>query len=547
MHCNLTTIVILAVAWLAIVANGHLFSSMAKLEPLLKTEEELLDSVQEYVRLEKQQLFRMERLVEEIKQERINPSSARSNGDSPTPTGGNFIDLGNPIQSYLLLRRLRHQWHEVKGYAADLTNQMHYLETFRRLWNSDGTFPFKEDLTGSVRALLRLQEIYRLKTSDLADGRLLGQQKSAPLLASDCFDIGREAWIHNEHFYDLPVVVEWMMEALRKEKQTDESSETNVTREKAEKLLTLSEGDETANVQNMRNAMNIVYQLVTQDSKNETPAPNLHRTLTERVASTIDLENITTETRYFALCRGDESVLSKPKNPRLLVCRYNHHNRPGLRIRPAKEEVLASEPPVVYYHDMLTDHEINLIKERARPLMERSMIGTTDGESTVNNEIRVSNIAWLLEVFDKADELGKILPRVEDCSNLKTGYNASEPLQVANYGLGGHYHPHFDDYTEGVSEGHEGMGKRIATVLYYLSDVEAGGATVFINAGIRVPPVKGSAVIWYNYLKNGEIDRQALHAGCPVLMGYKWASNLWIREHAQVFRRKCGLTQDDIY
>ncbi|XP_072034347.1 prolyl 4-hydroxylase subunit alpha-2-like [Amphiura filiformis] len=197
---------------------------------------------------------------------------------------------------------------------------------------------------------------------------------------------------------------------------------------------------------------------------------------------------------------------------------------------------------------MVTDHEINLIKERALPLMRPSKIGSTSGgETTVNNEIRVSNIAWLWEVFDKADELGKILPRVEDCSNLKTGHDASEALQVANYGLGGHYHPHLDDQTEGVQEGHQGMGKRIATVLYYLSDVEAGGATVFINAGIRVPPVKGSAVIWYNYLKNGELDRQTLHAGCPVLMGYKWASNLWIREHAQVFRRKCGLTQDDIY
>ncbi|XP_072013462.1 prolyl 4-hydroxylase subunit alpha-1-like [Amphiura filiformis] len=531
------TIVILAVAWLGIVINGHLFTSMAKLEPLVKTEEELLDSVQEYLRLENQRLFKMKRLFESIKQERINPSSS---GVSTAPSGGDSVDLGNPIQSYLLLRRLRRQWHEVKGYTADTTNQMNYLETFRRLWNSDGTFPFNEDLTGSVRALLRLQEIYLLKTSDLAEGRLLGQQKSAPLLASDCFDIGLDAWTNDEHFYPSRVVAEWMLEALRKVKHDDESSEHNILRVKAEELLTTTPEEETTSMNNIMDAINITYQLLTKDSAYESSPPNLKR-------SSIEGENIT---EYAGLCRGDESFYSKPKNPRLLVCRYNHYNRPGLRIRPAKEEILATDPPVVYYHDMLTDREINLIKERALPIMEMSTVGIDHvaGEiSRVDNESRVSNIAWLWGIFDKADELGKILPRVEDCSNLNTGYHTNEALQVANYGLGGHYKPHYDDYEEGVVEGLVGMGKRIATVLFYMSDVEAGGATVFINAGLRVPPVKGSAVLWHNYLKNGDRDLSTFHAGCPVLMGSKWACNLWIREHGQVFRRKCGLTQDDIY
>ena len=27
---------------------------------------------------------------------------------------------------------------------------------------------------------------------------------------------------------------------------------------------------------------------------------------------------------------------------------------------------------------------------------------------------------------------------------------------------------------------------------------------------------------WYNLKKSGETDSRTLHAGCPVLVGYKW-------------------------
>ncbi len=33
---------------------------------------------------------------------------------------------------------------------------------------------------------------------------------------------------------------------------------------------------------------------------------------------------------------------------------------------------------------------------------------------------------------------------------------------------------------------------------------------------------QGSAVFWYNLHKNGELDLNVYHAGCPVLVGNKW-------------------------
>jgi len=55
-----------------------------------------------------------------------------------------------------------------------------------------------------------------------------------------------------------------------------------------------------------------------------------------------------------------------------------------------------------------------------------------------------------------------------------------------------------------------------------MSDVDAGGYTVFTEIGLKVPPVKGGAAFWWNLKKNGSGDFNTRHAGCPVLAGSKW-------------------------
>ena len=45
-----------------------------------------------------------------------------------------------------------------------------------------------------------------------------------------------------------------------------------------------------------------------------------------------------------------------------------------------------------------------------------------------------------------------------------------ESLQIANYGIGGHYEPHFDHARETEDKFSDlGMGNRIATLLVYVS------------------------------------------------------------------------------
>lgn len=45
---------------------------------------------------------------------------------------------------------------------------------------------------------------------------------------------------------------------------------------------------------------------------------------------------------------------------------------------------------------------------------------------------------------------------------------------------------------------------------------------------LAVRPKKATAVLFYNQDPDGNMDKAAIHAGCPVLRGTKWAANLWV-------------------
>ena len=46
--------------------------------------------------------------------------------------------------------------------------------------------------------------------------------------------------------------------------------------------------------------------------------------------------------------------------------------------------------------------------------------------------------------------------------------------------------------------------------------------------GFKVAPKKGTAVLFYNLLEDGNGDDLALHAALPVHHGEKWLANFWV-------------------
>jgi prolyl 4-hydroxylase len=88
-----------------------------------------------------------------------------------------------------------------------------------------------------------------------------------------------------------------------------------------------------------------------------------------------------------------------------------------------------------------------------------------------------------------------------------------------------------------------GKVNRMATVLWYLSDVEGGGETIFpqfggrpsprrmdqCEVGLKVKPKKGKVIMFYSLTPDGRGDQNSLHGSCPVEgSSVKWAANKWV-------------------
>lgn len=136
-------------------------------------------------------------------------------------------------------------------------------------------------------------------------------------------------------------------------------------------------------------------------------------------------------------CRGElkpnEEVLSK------LSCSYVENDVAFLKIAPLKQEQISLDPYIVVYHDVAYDSEIEVLKRMAKPRFKRA---TVQNHKTGELEVahyRISKSAWLKD--EEHEVVATIVQRVKDMTGLTM--DTAEELQVVNYGIGGHYEPHY--------------------------------------------------------------------------------------------------------
>ncbi len=56
-----------------------------------------------------------------------------------------------------------------------------------------------------------------------------------------------------------------------------------------------------------------------------------------------------------------------------------------------------------------------------------------------------------------------------------------------------------------------------------------------------VHPEKGAAAFWMDLTSDQTIESEAVHAGCPVLVGSKWILNKWVYAFDQWKKYPCLL------
>uniref|UniRef100_A0A9J8D963 Prolyl 4-hydroxylase, alpha polypeptide I a n=2 Tax=Cyprinus carpio TaxID=7962 RepID=A0A9J8D963_CYPCA len=487
-------------------AHSDVFTSIGHMTDLLFTEKDLVTSLKDYIRAE-------ERKLEQVKQwaKKLDALTATATQD---PEGF----LGHPVNAFKLMKRLNTEWGEVEdlvlkdmsdGFISNLTIQRQY-------------FPNDEDQTGAAKALLRLQDTYQLDTQTISSGDLPGVTTSSPfkstLKVDDCFELGKIAYSDADYYHTEL----WMAQAL---KQLDEGEETSVDVVSVLDYLSYS-----------------VYQ-----------QGELERALehTKRLLSVG--EYFPEKRKYQQLCRG-QGVRMTPRRQSRLFCRYYNNNRhPFYMIGPVKQEDEWDRPRIIRYHDIITEKEMEKVKELAKPRLHRATISNpvtgvletaqyriSKRRATVHDpqtgklttaQYRVSKSAWL--VAHEHPVVDRINQRIEDITGLDV--KTAEELQVANYGVGGQYEPHFDFGRKDEPDAFKalGTGNRIATWLFYMSDVTAGGATVFPEVGATVKPMKVLTICLMSFS-----FVLSLFA-CPLV------SNKWIHERGQEFRRPCGLKETD--
>uniref|UniRef100_A0A383V9R5 Fe2OG dioxygenase domain-containing protein n=1 Tax=Tetradesmus obliquus TaxID=3088 RepID=A0A383V9R5_TETOB len=199
-------------------------------------------------------------------------------------------------------------------------------------------------------------------------------------------------------------------------------------------------------------------------------------------------------------------------------------------------EEISVKPHVFLHHNFLSTEEADHLIGLAEPYLAKPHTNSTDSNPPSG--------AWVQRGQDKM--VARIEERIADW--MGAPIENGEPMHVLRYQQGEQYKEHFDYFNEIDSANVANGGQRVATVLLYLSDVDAGGETVFplsvhrqaveeakqhsdcAKGGVAVKPRKGDAVLFFSVLPDVKtMDKLSLHAGCPVLQGEKWVATKWLR------------------
>ncbi|PNH11495.1 Prolyl 4-hydroxylase subunit alpha-1 [Tetrabaena socialis] len=232
-------------------------------------------------------------------------------------------------------------------------------------------------------------------------------------------------------------------------------------------------------------------------------------------------------------------------NPLPLAPPFQHHEANAQFEEDATPwvEQVGLHPRSYVFHNFLTMAERAHLVRLAAPKLKRSLVVGSKGEGVVDS-IRTSYGMFVRRLADPVVE--RIEKRIALWTHLPIEHQ--EDIQILRYQQGQTYGAHYDS---GGSSDHIGPKWRLATFLMYLSDVEEGGETAFpmgsvwadptipdrvgkvsdcAKGHVAAKPKAGDAVLFYSFYPNNTMDPAAMHTGCPIIKGVKWAAPVWMHD-----------------
>jgi len=506
--------------------NCEIFTSTAHLETFIHTKFELMKRLFDYV-------DHSERKLKDLKR------FSGSNSNTQSVNGDREVNVSVAARAVQLLgyysqarrRQAILDWFSDKQHKQ--RKLIGYIEEIRN------SLPSSEDVTGAATAILRLQQTYKMDARSFIELNSIHSGRPIDLSLEEVYHIGRIAFTEGK----VALTKQWMLLAL--EKSENETQQSDVGRDFPNYYVDIRDHLAYANFKLGLYSESLKYtkEILQWDKNNEDAKFNL-AILNRKLESgqfkeynpESEQEEYYLQQKYEALCRdalNRSNFISRAFESRYRCGFFNKH--PLLVLRPVKYEVISLAPEIYLYYEMVSKLEARILKRLAFPYLERANVSESNKLTTTS--YRISKSCWLPDNEHQVVE--KLSRKIEAITGLNT--ETSEDLQIANYGIGGHYEPHYDwsqNFERSVMKTF-GQGNRIATALLYLNDVTSGGATVFPEAEKTILPASGTMAFWYNLHMNGTGDTKTIHAACPVVIGTKWVATKWFHERGQEFRRPC--------
>ncbi|XP_077206551.1 prolyl 4-hydroxylase subunit alpha-1 isoform X4 [Paroedura picta] len=429
-------LIVLGVLLPSSYAHTDFFTSIGHMTDLIHTEKDLVTSLKDYIKAEESKLEQIKKWAEKL--DKLTDTATKD------PEGF----LGHPVNAFKLMKRLNTEWSELEnlilkdmsdGFISNMTIQRQY-------------FPNDEDQTGAAKALLRLQDTYKLDTDTLSRGNLPGVKHKTFLTAEDCFELGKIAYTESDYYHTEL----WMQQAL---KQLDDGEVSSIDKVSVldylsyavyqqgdlDKAMTLTKRLLELDPEHQRANGNMKYfeYIITKEkegnkSDGKTNDKAEEESKTQKMGPSKNYQP--ERQKYEMLCRG-EGLRMTPRRQRKLFCRYHDgHRNPKYILGPVKQEDEWDSPRIVRFLEIISDEEIETVKELAKPRLSRATVHDPQTGKLTTAHYRVSKSAWLSGYENPT--VARINTRIQDLTGLDV--STAEELQVANYGVAGQYEPHYD-------------------------------------------------------------------------------------------------------